>query len=608
MTGPPHLVLGRDGSAEIDLRSTPGGSVRLFANVGDISLVDASEDDGRLRAVYTPPKTRFPQLAVIVAVTDHPDVFDWLAIPLHGQAKVTIESEPKAEIRVRVGERDFGPVLTNRAGRARLGLVVPPGISMATTIATDPLGNTRESPLELSAPPFSRGVLVCPRFGDRVRIFVTNPDGSSAPSPDVELVATPGSMRAAKMLAPGVLAARYDPPQEEIAEGLEAVVTASLEHTDGWSMDCRMPVPGEAPSGAVVTVDAAGFTAGGPPLGVSARVVFPGRRPPRRVRVSASADLGQLSDIERAADGSYRATWTLPDRFEGRERATVRFEVDTDPSLVAEASTRLLPAAPDALVARLEDASLTADGHSETELVVTALDAYGNQTAAPSLRGSARGRVAPFSRRRDGSLVARYTAPRQHDATPDRLLVQGTGTNLRAAQTVTLRPVPRRFQAAARLGYVTNLGRVSSPLVVADVLVRLPLWNERTLVGIEAGYYSNASSVQTADGGEDVSLEVDAIPVMARGVYQLRLGPFDVHGGGGVGAILAGTSLASPSTGRTSTRDPRLAFGPLLGAAYRVGPGRALMETAYWHAPMIETNLRGNVGGLVVSGGYGVEW
>jgi len=607
MVGPRHIVLGRDRSARISLSQPRAGPVRLHVNVGTISLATGPDPRGRLGATYTPPKARFPQLAVIVAETDDPDVFDWLAIPLHGQAKVMVESEPNVRAYVRVVANRFGPVQTNHAGRAHIKLVVPPGITTATVTAEDELGNVRDSPLRLNAPSPSRGLVVCPRVADRVRVFVADLKGGPDRDPRVELSTTAGSIGATRSLAPGVLVARYDPPTE-ITEAGTAEVTVRSKKAAGWSETCRMPAADEAPAGAGLTVNPPNFTAGGPSVRIFVRLESPSRSSPRSERVAMSVDLGEVSEIEQLEDGSYRAAWMLPDRFNGRQHATARLEVGTEVPLVVEATTLLVAGTPAALKAQVTRAMLRADGRSQTELEVTALDSYGNRTEVPEVHVSARGHVTPFTKRSDGTAVARYIAPRQYDSVPDQVVVSARDDDFSATVPVVLRAVPRRFLAAARLGYVTNLGRVSSPLVAADLFVRLPIWNERTLVGIETGYYSSAATAASDDGTENVALDVDGVPVLARAAYQHKLGPIDLHAGGGIGAILAGTSVASDDAGETSARDPRLTFGALLGAAHKIGPGRAVLETAYWHAPMEEGGVRGNVGGLALSGGYGLEW
>ncbi|MFP2927296.1 hypothetical protein ACLESO_19275, partial [Pyxidicoccus sp. 3LG] len=110
------VVLGRTESVGVTLRvEEPAtgalGPLRLAVNVGSFGPV-TRQGPGVYRAVYTPPSTRFPQVALVAvwheAGPESP--IEFLRIPLYGTTRLEVRARPGAEARIRVGLDEFGPV------------------------------------------------------------------------------------------------------------------------------------------------------------------------------------------------------------------------------------------------------------------------------------------------------------------------------------------------------------------------------------------------------------------------------------------------------------------------------------------------------------------
>jgi len=129
---PSPLVLGRDGSAELQIRVTDAtgkpaaAGLRLSASTGVLGRVKEVAP-GEYRATYRPPRDRFPQVALILALSVGDGAFAVHALPLHAAIVVPGEGEPGGQMRIIVDGRSFGPVKVDERGQFRLPIVVPPG-------------------------------------------------------------------------------------------------------------------------------------------------------------------------------------------------------------------------------------------------------------------------------------------------------------------------------------------------------------------------------------------------------------------------------------------------------------------------------------------------
>ncbi|MHB8876564.1 MAG: hypothetical protein ACYC8T_22950, partial [Myxococcaceae bacterium] len=156
------VILGRVESMGVTLRvDEPPGSedrpLRLSVNVGSFGEV-TRVGPGKYHAVYVPPPTRFPQVALVAAWRETgPDApIEFLRIPLFGVTRIPVTAAAGAEVRIGVGPDSFGPLRTDRKGQAVVPAIVPPGVNDAVLSVKERSGleSTRGIPIEV--PPYNR--------------------------------------------------------------------------------------------------------------------------------------------------------------------------------------------------------------------------------------------------------------------------------------------------------------------------------------------------------------------------------------------------------------------------------------------------------------------
>ncbi len=606
----PKKLLATDATAQISVRKPRKGTLKLLANVGHLSELERASG-GRLRATYTPPAKRFPQVAIIVAVSEQDGVFDWISIPIYGSPMVRISSEPRAEVIARIAGAEFGPVRTDRRGRARLKVTVPPGVSRGVTVATDRLGNTKEASLVLGVPPFNRLVAVCPSGGSRLLLFAVSSVGAADANAKFSLSASPGSLGQPVSVAPGVFAVELS-AGENVRDAADSQIRAQLTGEHASTASCRAPLPWEPPTRLTTALERAEFVAGSSSLRVTVDLHYTGKRSRKPVKPTFAADFGRVLDLRRISATRFQATWSLPNDLAGRKKASLKVGAEGVRARVAS-SIQLRPGIPVSLRLRSEMTQVSADGYSRTRISVRVLDAHGNPAEPGRLEAKSKGRVTQFSTAADGEVFAIYVAPRVYELGSDTITVRGIDTGLASSADVTLLPAQRRFLASARAGILSNLGRVSSLMGNVELAVRLPVLGENLLLGVETGYY-RSSHEQLADGDvdameEQVKVSVWAIPLLARLCYEVKTSVVRLRGGIGVGMLYGRASIKSSTTPLVFERKPRFAVSGLAGVSKRLGgSGRVVLELAYLHSPIDFAELDGNLGGVHVTGGYGLEF
>jgi hypothetical protein len=158
------------------------------------------------------------------------------------------------------------------------------------------------------------------------------------------------------------------------------------------------------------------------------------------------------------------------------------------------------------------------------------------------------------------------------------------------------------------LGYAANFGLISSPLFGFDVVVRPLVLRGRLSVGFEVLGYWSESEEQIADSSEQSSLSVWAIPLLARTTYQFLFDQVALYAGLASGISIVGTEIASENDSRVETLGVSFALSVILGVERVVGPGRAVIELAYLYTPSETSDIEGNLGGLLLTGGYRFEF
>ena len=154
---PAQVVLGRDKVVVVEVKAprdtTP---LRAMASTGSLMPLPATA-----RGVYSyrwvPPDIRYPLLAVLAFWVDPPEgppEVTTVHIPLLGRTVLNVVTDvgAGAQVVVQVADKSFGPVTTNRKGRAEVLVEVPPGVREALVLATAKGQQTRRTTL-LDPPP-----------------------------------------------------------------------------------------------------------------------------------------------------------------------------------------------------------------------------------------------------------------------------------------------------------------------------------------------------------------------------------------------------------------------------------------------------------------------
>ncbi len=265
---PDSLLLGRDDAATltIDLSGTAAGDIsktQLAVTTTSGQVTNLTHlGDSRWSARYEPPKQQYPQLALIT-VSDQNDpsrTYGHARIRLIGKTPYPIAAAPNATVILSVSGRDFGPVMTDSAGKAKLPIEVPPGIGEITQITT--VGaETQRDLKKLKVPTSPRIALMALPAGvpadDRVTIPVRAVVSTATGAPDeqayIQITATAGTVTEARHEGDGVYVADYRPPTGNAT--VRATLVASLPQEPGQASSADVSLAPVRPSGIALTPD-----------------------------------------------------------------------------------------------------------------------------------------------------------------------------------------------------------------------------------------------------------------------------------------------------------------------------------------------------------------
>ncbi|MCI0572646.1 MAG: hypothetical protein L0Y66_17980 [Myxococcaceae bacterium] len=153
VTSAPYLVLGEETAVHVTVVPTrPDAVLRAVTNAG--ALLPLAPTTGPERHfTYQPPPERVPRIALL-AFWEEGSGAPELAVhrlPLHGRMILQVRTRPGAEVMVKVGGHDFGPVRASRAGTIGVDVEVPPGVTSAQVRARAS-GQERRTELPIELP------------------------------------------------------------------------------------------------------------------------------------------------------------------------------------------------------------------------------------------------------------------------------------------------------------------------------------------------------------------------------------------------------------------------------------------------------------------------
>jgi hypothetical protein len=248
---------------------------------------------------------------------------------------------------------------------------------------------------------------------------------------------------------------------------------------------------------------------------------------------------------------------------------------------------------------------IRANGQAGGKIEARVIDRFGNFVRSPQLKSRARGRVGSFAASTSG-IAADYVAPHTRDEGDDVIEVSDPASGLTGRATVHLDALPRRFALSLRAGYLSNLGRVATPVATVTADARLPVLEEHLTLGVQlAGYTSTMTAM---DAMESVTGTITSVPLLARSSYRRTLGPIDGWIGAGAGVLLTTSEVSSASAGTQRESASRFAALGFAGGARRVGPGWIVFEASYLHATLpADGPLTGRAGGVLATAGFAYE-
>jgi len=225
-------------------------------------------------------------------------------------------------------------------------------------------------------------------------------------------------------------------------------------------------------------------------------------------------------------------------------------------------------------------------------------DLAGNPVADESVHLEvSEGTVGPLITRPDGSWVAEYV-PTDSDR-PREVTITAKTDALRSTARLTLEPQLGRISVGPQVGWISNFGTVSSPVVGLDVDLRTRLLAESVLVRASVQGYGLASTTPTGLG-EDARIIGGVYPVTLAAMLRQDRGGVSFYGG--AGGTIALHTVTTRFGNRVVSRGNRAVTGgvALGGVGYRLGLGDLVAEARWtWlPGPGGEVGFTGNIGGL----------
>lgn len=591
---PQHLVFGVDPEAVLDVRtSTDVEVVTLSASVGRIVPAERIAP-GHFRGRYVPPGPSFPQFAIIAATangrrgTNHA----WMVLPLWGRGSAKVTGRPNAQVTLRIGDRDFGPVKLDAAGQTFVPIEVPPGIKFGTA-------GGRRIDLKVPDPPLAhvqleRFVVPAGEAADvGVRVYVLDETGAPRAAPQVELSASRGTVAPARLVSPGVLETRWhlEAPEALGTEQLEARLSGA---TTGFTT--RLAIGPGLPAAVDLQPARDRLVAGEPELAATL-VVRDAKGNPTSAALELRGSAGSLAELREVEPGRWAVRWALPSRLDGAQRFTLLARVAAAAAVSARVELPWLPAAPSSVTLSADDAP-SRSGEERT-LAVEVRDAFGNPVSGSALEARAALGTAGVPRDLGGGRYElRWRAPDTFSPTEDSVQVAAGGASVE--RRLEVRPRFKRLQASPKLGFITSFAGASSVCAAADAT----LWVLENLgAQLEVGWFSASRALPAQPS---LRGRADFLPVLLAVAARLPfLSRFTAHASLGAGFAPVWASVDTAGDVLASSRGV-VPLGRLaLGASMKLWGGGPFAELAVVLAGSAQLSaVDGSYRAVSLSAGY----
>ncbi len=328
---PAAPVKGRDTEARLTVRmvqpdGTPddsGAPPVLRASVGQVEGLERT-GPGTWQARYVLPQTRYPEVAILVALSawPHPQsihgAFGAVRVPLAASVDLPGDSDPQASVSLEVAGKTFGPVRTGPDGRFRLPIIVPPGHRFALVRAVDDDGNARRTRLDMKVPPTDRLACVLnpqrlPADGaSRARLLCATSDVYGAPTEEsrVKAQARHGTLRGPTRTEDGLLEWVYTAPSHLPATPEELVANSTEKGSRSSEELALQLVQGPAAQASLSLSRPMVYRGQRVAVSVSVKDAFGKPRP--EAGLALEATVGSFAPPREEAPGVFSSTWDVP--------------------------------------------------------------------------------------------------------------------------------------------------------------------------------------------------------------------------------------------------------------------------------------------------------
>jgi len=320
---PDRIILGQDPTSTlmftvVDKAGNPIDSAELMAssNVGEIQALTPLTG-GNYSAVYVPPTTPFPQVAIIsVWDKNRPSTHGFFTIPLIGKVNYPVDARaPGVTLVFKVGETTFPPAVTDTTGKASVPITVPPGIRYADVELIQPSGARSTQKIDLQVPPFNRIALGgAPEFltadGEtkaKLRIFAVDGRGRPADGQAISLTTTQGSVTPVRFVRDGVYETIFTAPKLDGSS--RTTITAVIDGQEASSSDSVVIglEPG-LPEGLTLSADPSNITSSVTKSTLTATIAETGGGTPSETySIEFRTKEGVVSSASRPSPGVFRA-------------------------------------------------------------------------------------------------------------------------------------------------------------------------------------------------------------------------------------------------------------------------------------------------------------
>jgi hypothetical protein len=611
------VVLGRTESVPIAIRvDEPPGTeelpLRLSVNVGSFSE-PTRIGPGKYRAIYLPPSTRYPQVALVAVWRETgPDArIDFLRLPLFGTTRIAVATKRGAKVSATLGFDTFGPVVADAKGNATLPVAVPPEVATAELQIEERAGVTVKKTVPVEVPPYNRltaalvphAVVADGQSWVRLDVFYER-GGATLHAESVRVLPSIGTATL-QSASGGRYVYRYAAPAGTSASVVTFAISVKGDPVARASAQLSLGLP--AAARLVLRPPSAHLAAGSLDLAVLSLLVLDAAGMGlAEQRPGISANGAPVGPIAYRGGGLYEAPWQAPATYPPGGLVQFRASVP-QPSggpVTATANYQLAAApAPASIRARFVPSTVPADGHTAARLQLDVRD-----VAGMPLRGArlipvvSDGTLGVLEERTPGHYEATYTPPESLPEGDAKLKIVDANGGFEQTTAVPLRHDPRRLLLGVTGGWAQSPGDSAGPRFGLDAALPWRLGGSVVVLGLAASYGTVERSVTDPAATLTSRSKASFVPVSLRLAYEALAGRrlSLALGAGGV------ATYARFQNSLAGAEQQGWGFGGVAFAAgvLALGRGHAFVELSYSYAPVETADYRLDAGGPAVTAGY----